>query len=195
MNILQINSSTKPAESATRELVDATIARIAGADATIVDRDLIEGLPLLDGPVTANLATPADERSPESAPALAISDQLIAELKAADAIVIGAPIYNFGVPGALKAWADLVARAGQTFRYSETGPEGLLDNRPVYIVVAAGGVPVGSPMDFATPWLTTFLGFLGLTDVTIISAEGLAVDPEAGMQAARDQVASLSVAA
>ncbi len=195
MNILRINSSTKPAESASRALVDQVIDRIAGPDATIVDRDLIAGLPLLDGPTTADLATPAADRAPESQANLAISDELIAELKAADAIVIGAPIYNFGVPGGLKAWADLIARAGVTFSYTETGPVGLLADRPVYVVTAAGGVPIGSPMDFATPWLTTFLGFLGLTNVTVIAAEGLASDPAAGIAAATEQVNALPAAA
>ena len=76
--------------------------------------------------------------------------------------VIGLPIYNFGPPAAMKAWADLVARAGTTFRYTETGPEGLVANKPVYVIVASGGVPIGSPMDLSSTWLTTFLGFLGL---------------------------------
>jgi FMN-dependent NADH-azoreductase len=119
---------------------------------------------------------------------LSIADEFIAELVDADAVVIGLPIYNFGPPAAMKAWADLVARAGSTFRYTATGPEGLIPNKPVYVIVASGGVPVGSPMDLASTWLATFLGFLGLTDVTVIAADQLNVDPDGALAAARARV-------
>ena len=102
--------------------------------------------------------------------------------------MIGLPIYNFGPPAAMKAWADLVARAGTTFRYTATGPEGLVANKPVYVIVASGGVPIGSPMDLSSTWLTTFLGFIGLTDVTVIAADQLNVDPEVALANARERV-------
>jgi FMN-dependent NADH-azoreductase len=95
---------------------------------------------------------------------------LIAELEAADTIVIGVPLYNFGIPAALKAWIDLIARARRTFRYTEAGPEGLLKDKKAYLVVASGGVPVGSDYDFATGYLRHVLGFVGITDVTVIDA-------------------------
>ena len=107
--------------------------------------------------------------------------------------MIGVPIYNFGPPAALKAWADLVARAGTTFRYTESGPEGLVADKPAYVIVASGGVPVGSPMDYSSTWLTTFLGFLGIGDVTMLAAGQLNVDPEGALTAARDLVDAVEV--
>ncbi len=108
-----------------------------------------------------------------------------------DVIVIGAPIYNFGVPGAVKAWMDLIARAGRTFSYSETGPVGHLTGKKAYIVSASGGVALGSEADFATPHLTLFLGFLGITDITVIDAGGLMADPDK-IQKAHDQIRQLA---
>jgi FMN-dependent NADH-azoreductase len=112
-------------------------------------------------------------------------------LRAADTIVIGLPIYNFGIPASLKAWVDLIARAGETFAYSETGPKGLLENKRVIVTVASGGVPVGSPMDHATTYLTQVLGFIGITDVTYVSAGGLAMDPEAALKSAEAEIDAL----
>jgi len=110
---------------------------------------------------------------------LAHSDELIAELEAADTIVIGVPVYNFAIPAALKAWVDQIARARRTFRYTETGPEGLLKGKKAYLVVASGGVPVGSDYDFATGYLRHVLGFVGITDVTVIEAGQQMMDGEA----------------
>jgi FMN-dependent NADH-azoreductase len=109
-------------------------------------------------------------RSDTQVAELAVSDALVAELEAADVIVIGAPIYNFSIPAVLKAWIDMVARAGVTFRYGEDGPEGLLNNKKAYVVMASGGVPIGSAMDFASPYLRHLLGFIGIHDVEFISA-------------------------
>ncbi|MEL6531300.1 MAG: NAD(P)H-dependent oxidoreductase, partial [Pseudomonadota bacterium] len=118
---------------------------------------------------------------------------LIAELQAADTIVISTPIYNFGVPAVLKAWADLVARAGTTFKYTENGPVGLLEGKKAYIAAASGGTPVGSDMDFMTSWLTFFLGFIGIKDVEIIAADGImGADGEAKIEAARARAEKLS---
>jgi FMN-dependent NADH-azoreductase len=111
--------------------------------------------------VTANF-TPPEERGEAERAALAESDALVAELKAADVLVIGVPIYNFGIPAALKAWVDLVARARVTFRYTEQGPVGLLTGKRAYLAVASGGTPVGSAIDFATGYLRHVLGFLGI---------------------------------
>jgi FMN-dependent NADH-azoreductase len=192
--ILRLNSSARTADSVSRQLVDRLIDR-AGDGVTLVDRDLSGGVPLLIESTLGAMFTPADARNDEQVAALAQADQMIAELVDADAIVIGLPIYNFGPPAALKAWADLVARVGVTFQYGATGAEGLVPNKPVYVVVASGGVPVGSPMDLASTWLTTFLGFLGLTDVTVIAADQLNVDPEGALAAAQAKVDSADVAA
>lgn len=185
--ILRIDSSARHAGSASRELGTRLIERL-GSDADVKVRDLAAGVPLLSESTLAAMWTPEADRTPEQQAQLSVADDFIAELVDADAVVIGLPIYNFGPPAAMKAWADLVARAGTTFRYTATGPEGLLGNKPVYVIVASGGVPVGSPMDLASGWLTTFLGFLGLTDVTVIAADQLNVDPEGALAAARERV-------
>ncbi len=146
---------------------------------------------MLSPAVTAELTAPAAGRSEAAAPDLATADALIAELTDADAVVIGAPIYNFGVPASLKAWADLVARAGTTFTYGETGPVGLLDDRPTYIVSASGGTEIGSDIDYGTRWLRHFLGFIGLHDVRVVAANQLAIDAESGLASARTQIADI----
>lgn len=117
---------------------------------------------------------------------------MIDELKNSEIVVIGLPLYNFGPPAALKAWADLVARAGTTFGYTASGPEGLLADRPIYIVAASGGTPIDSDADHATPWLRQFLNFLGVSDVSVIAAEGLAANPEKAMAAAFDRIVEVT---
>ncbi|MFK8025188.1 MAG: FMN-dependent NADH-azoreductase [Ilumatobacter sp.] len=191
--ILRINSSARNDGSVSRELTDRLIARFD--DPQVVDRDLSDGVKQLSEGTLAAMWTPADQRIDTHQAELADADAFIDELVSADAIVIGLPIYNFGPPASLKAWADLVARAGTTFRYTENGPEGLVENKPVYVIVASGGVPIGSGLDFASTWITTFLGFLGLTDVTIIAAGQLNVDPEGAVEAARQSVDDVTIAA
>lgn len=197
-NILRIDSSARTADSVSRQLATRLIDRITaenGTDVTVTQRDLAAGVPLLSEGTLGAMWTPADQRNPEQAAELAVADEYISELVAADAVVIGLPIYNFGPPAALKAWADLVARAGTTFQYTASGPEGLVDDKPVYVVVASGGVPVGSPMDLSSTWLTTFLGFLGLTNITLIAADQLNVDPEGALAKAQANVDETSIAA
>ena len=116
-------------------------------------RDLSKGIPLVDEAwINANF-TAEEDRTAQQREALAESDALVAELRAADVVVIGSPIYNFGVPAALKAWVDMIARARLTFRYTAEGPKGLLEGKKAYVVIASGGVPVDSSVDFATPYL------------------------------------------
>jgi FMN-dependent NADH-azoreductase len=191
--ILRINSSARQTESVSRQLVDRLVSRLG--DVEIVDRDVAQGVPQISESTLGAMWTPADQRTDEQNTELADADRFIDELVNADAVVIGLPIYNFGPPAALKAWADLVARAGTTFRYTETGPEGLVPNKPVYVVVASGGVPVGSGMDMSSTWLTTFLGFLGLTDVTVVAAGQLNVDPENAVKAAEAAIDAVALPA
>lgn len=188
-SVLHISSSARGAESATRALGDPLAAGLAGDDGVVIERDLTAAVPLLTAEVGNNLAAPVG--TVDTAGVLAVSDALIAELLATDALVIGCPLYNFGPPAALKAWADLIAREGHTFRQGETGLVGMLEDRPTYIVAASGGVPLDSEFDLATPWLRTFLGFLGITSVTVVGAAGLMIDPEGVMAAAREQIADL----
>ncbi|MCY1705544.1 FMN-dependent NADH-azoreductase [Pannonibacter sp. SL95] len=185
--ILKIDASARKAGSMTRELTDTLVTRLLDThpSARVLTRDVSAGLPVVDEAwVGANFTDPA-ERSSEQKLKLALSDTLVAELKAADVLVIAAPVYNFGIPASLKAWVDLVARARETFRYTENGPEGLLKGKKAYVVVASGGVPVNSPVDFATPYLKQVLAFIGITDVTVIAADQLMMDGDAKRAAAR----------
>lgn len=190
-HVLRIDASARRSGSVSRDLADRIVDRIA-PDATVTVRDLASGLPLIDeGWVEANF-TPATGRTPDQRARLALSDTLVAELRAADMLVIGLPIYNFGVPAALKAWVDLVARAGLTFRYTEAGPQGLLEGKRAIVTVASGGTEAGSEIDFATGYMRHVLGFLGITDVTFVTADRLAIDTAASLAAAEAQVAALA---
>ncbi len=188
--LLRIDTSARRSGSISRQLTDAIVAKLAPTKT--LTRDLANALPQIDETWVGANFTPADMRTEEQTETLALSDTLIEELRAADTVIIGVPVYNFGVPTALKAWIDLIARAGETFKYTETGPVGLLESKKVYIVMASGGVPVGSPMDYATTYLTQVLNFVGLTDIEIIAADGMATDAEHKLQAANDAVANIA---
>jgi FMN-dependent NADH-azoreductase len=175
-NILYITASIRSdADSISRGLGQRIVDGLATkAGASVTTRDLAaNNLPFMTAERFGANLTPAADRTPDQAALAAIADTLIAELQAADTIVIAAPVYNFGPPSTLKAWADLVARAGTTFRYTATGPEGLLTGKKAYLAIASGGTPVGSDFDFMTRWLTFFLGFLGISDVTMVAADGI----------------------
>lgn len=192
-SILRLDASARRDGSVTRDLTSRILARFPQADVTI--RDLADGLPLIDASWVAANFTPEADRNAAQRATLALSDRLIAEVRAADTLVIGLPIYNFGVPATLKAWIDLIARAGETFRYTEAGPQGLLTGKRAIVAVASGGTETGSPLDFATGYLRHMLGFVGITDVSFVSADRLALDPEATVKSAHDQVAALPLAA
>lgn len=185
-HILRIDASARNAGSTTRQLTDQLVTRLVeqGYGAAVTTRDLALTPPALlnEAWVGANFTDDADRNDDQRA-ALAASDELIAELEAANTIVIGVPVYNFAIPAALKAWVDLIARARRTFRYTETGPEGLLKGKKAYLVVASGGVPVGSDYDFATGYLRHVLGFVGITDVAIIAADQQMMNGDAIAQA------------
>jgi FMN-dependent NADH-azoreductase len=186
MNILQINSSARPGQSQSSRLADGIVERVrrADPDATLVVRDLGRAPhPALDEAALGALFTPAAQRTPEQAARVALDDALIAELKAADVVVLGVPMYNFGVPTQLKNWIDAVARAGVTFRYTDKGPEGLVTGKKVYVALTRGGLYRNTPADTQVPYLQAFLGFIGMTDVQFIYAEGLAMGPEAEQKA------------
>jgi FMN-dependent NADH-azoreductase len=193
MRILEINGSGRYDGSVSRmltsELIDALETR--EGQVSVSRRDLADGIPLVDEAwIDANF-TPENDRTTEQRNALRKSDELVAELEAADVLVIGSPIYNFSVPAALKAWIDMIARAGLTFRYTPDGPQGLLEGKKAYIVIASGGVPVDSPADFATPYLRQVLKFIGITDVDVIGAEQLNLRGDDAIDAARMRIAEL----
>ncbi|MGX9354444.1 FMN-dependent NADH-azoreductase [Roseobacteraceae bacterium S113] len=189
--ILKIDASARIQGSVTRELTADIVAQYA--DAAVVTRDLATTpLPQINEDwVSANF-TPAEARNDAQHAVLAQSDELVAELQAADTIVIGLPIYNFGVPAALKAWVDLIARAGVTFKYTEQGPQGQLSGKSAIIAVASGGTQAESEIDFATPYLKFALGFVGITDVTVIAADQLGQGAEAKRAAAAAQIEALA---
>ncbi|TAD81326.1 MAG: FMN-dependent NADH-azoreductase [Sphingomonadales bacterium] len=175
-NILYVTASIRSdADSISRGLGQRLVDGLAAkTGASITTRDLAANdLPYVSAERFAANLTPATERTAEQAELAAIADTLIAELQAADTIIIAAPVYNFGPPASLKAWADLVARTGTTFRYTATGPQGLLTGKKAYLAIASGGTPVGSDIDFMSRWLTFFLGFLGITDIEIVAADGI----------------------
>ena len=193
MNILQITSSVRGNDSESTRVTNLIVDKLVAGnpDAKVVRRDFgAQPHPLLDGAAVGALFTPADQRSAEQAARVALDDALIAEAQAADVIVIGAPMYNFGMPAQLKGWFDAIARAGVTFRYTETGPEGLLKNKKVYVATARGGVyPVDA--DPQVPHIRMLLNFLGLSDHTFIYSAGMSMGPEAaaqGQQAANEAV-------
>lgn len=188
-NILYITASIRSeAESVSRSLGQSIVDGLAAGGASVTTRDLAANdLPYVSAERFAANLTPAADRTPEQAELAAIADTLIAELQAADAIVIASPVYNFGPPATLKAWADLVARAGTTFQYTANGPEGLLKGKTAYLAIASGGTPMGADYDYMSRWLTFFLGFLGIADVTLIAADGImGVDGEEKIAAAKD---------
>jgi FMN-dependent NADH-azoreductase len=195
MNILQINSSVRGADSESKRVANNIVAKLQAANpgARVTVRDLgASPHPVLDEAALGALFTPVEQRSPVQAARVALDDALIAEVQAADVVVIGAPMYNFGMPIQLKAWFDAIARAGVTFRYTETGPEGLLKNKKVYVATARGGI-YPADADPQVPHIRMLLNFLGMSDSTFIYSAGLAMGPDA---AARGQAeADAAVAA
>ncbi|MEM6594492.1 MAG: NAD(P)H-dependent oxidoreductase [Pseudomonadota bacterium] len=185
MTVLHIDSSARNDGSVTRDLTAAVVKQLGGE---VIRRDLSNPIPLINEAWVAANFTPENERSDAQKDSLALSDQLVGELQTADTVVIGMPIYNFSVPGALKAWIDQIARAGLTFKYTENGPVGLLEGKRAIVVVASGGVAMDSPVDFATPYLRQVLGFIGIQDIDIIAADGLASDAESKIKAAHASV-------
>lgn len=186
MNILQINASAKSNGSDSSRLASQIVAGLQArhADATLTLRDLASNpLPTLDEAALGALFTPAEQRTPEQAARVAADDAVIAEIQAADAVVLGVPMYNFGIPVQLKNWIDAISRARVTFRYTENGVEGLLKGKTVYLALTRGGRHRDTPADTQVPYLKTVLAFLGMTDVRLVYAEGLAMGPEAAAAA------------
>ncbi len=196
INILIIDSAATGPASVSHSLTDgvAETLRRLHPKASIVRRDIgAEPIPHLDSATTAAIrgAEPATEAARQ---AVALSDRLVAELKAADLIVIGAPMYNFGMPSTLKAWFDHVLRAGITFRYSEAGPEGLVKGKKAIVIETRGGLYSEGPgvaSDSQEPHLRTMLGFMGVDDITFVRAEKLGFGPEAVAEAVAAATAEL----
>ncbi|MEO9820636.1 MAG: NAD(P)H-dependent oxidoreductase [Paracoccaceae bacterium] len=187
--ILHIDASARIDASVSRTLSSEVVTKLGG---TVIRRDLNDALPQITEHWVEAKTAPADTRTQSQNDALALSDELVNELQAADTIVIGLPIYNFGIPASLKAWIDLIARPGMTFKYTENGPVGLLQNKRAILVAASGGTPVGSAIDFATPYMQHVLGFVGIDQVEIIAADRLGSQSDAAIETARAKLASLA---
>jgi len=194
MKILQINSSARRDASHSTRLASRVVERLreTAPESTLTVRDLNDAPhPVLDEAALGALFTPAGQRTPEQAARVALDDALIAEIQAADVVVLGVPMYNFGVPAQLKNWIDAISRAGVTFRYTEKGPEGLLKGKKVYVALTRGGQYRNTPSDTQVPYLKTIFTFLGLTDVQFVYAEGLAMGADAernGIASAHEQI-------
>lgn len=176
LRVLRIDASSRYNGSVTRQLTDEFLQELQKHQGGIQveHRDLArDNLPFINEDWIGANFTREEQRTPVQRKILAQSDQLVKQVQDADVLVIGAPMYNFNIPAALKAWIDLVARAGLTFRYTENGPVGLLKNKKVFLILASGGTPIGSAIDFASGYLRHVMGFLGIHDVELISAERL----------------------
>lgn len=188
--LLHIDASAQGPASASRALSARIVERLAADQ--VIRRDLADALPQITEDWVNGNFTPADARTQDQRDTLALSDTLVGELHAADTIVLGLPIYNFSVPASLKAWIDLVCRAGLTFSYTPDGPRGLLDNKRVLIALTSGGTEVGSDIDFASGYLRHIFGFLGIDDVQIIAADRLMAQQEAALAAANSRISDLA---
>ena len=186
MKILQINSSARSEGSQSARLANTIVERLKAAqpDLELTVRDLAGNPhPALDEAALGALFTPAEQRTDAQNARVALDDALIAEVQSADVLVLGVPMYNFGITTQLKNWIDAIARAKVTFQYTANGPEGLLKGKKVYIALTRGGIYRDTQADSQVPYLKMVLGFLGLTDIEFVYAEGMAMGPEAEQQA------------
>ncbi|NEX62310.1 FMN-dependent NADH-azoreductase [Noviherbaspirillum galbum] len=176
--LLQLNSSLFSANGQSSRLADSFVSRFkAGNPETrVITRDLAaDPIPHLDAERFGAFLSKPEDRTPEQQAVVGFSDALIDELREADVIVLGLPLYNFGVPSQLKAYFDHVARAGVTFRYTENGPVGLLKGKKAYVFAARGGLYAGTARDTQTGYVRDFLRFIGIDDVEFVYAEGLSM--------------------
>ena len=189
MNLLQINTSPRSGDSMSTKFANQIVEKIKSQHKD-VQLDVLDlgqkAHAILDEMAIGALFTPANARSEAQKARVAIDDALIVQAQWADTLVIGVPMYNFGIPVQLKAWLDAIARAGVTFRYTDQGPEGLLTGKKVYLALARGGIYRDTPNDTQVPYLNMILGFLGMTELSYVYAEGFALGPEAGAKAIHD---------
>ena len=173
MKILRIDSSASTKTGKSRLLTTRIIDELKklGKSPEVTVRDLNESLPQVDGSWIAANNTKVDDLADEQKKTLSLSDKLVAEIEAADTLIIGVAVYNFSIPASLKLWVDLICRAGKTFKYSDKGPEGLMTDKKAIICFASGGTPFGSDIDFASGYIRHILGFIGIKDVTFIKAD------------------------
>ncbi len=193
MKIYQIDSSARKKGSTSRALAKKVLDRIKKPGDEVIYRDLDDEMLFVSGLTESGMKIDEKDQTEEHKKMFNLSDKLVTELKDSDVIIISAPIYNYGPPATLKAWSDLAARVGETFRFKPDGRrEGLLKNKRAYLIITSGGTKLNSKEDFLTPWLKYILNFFGIQKVDVISADQMALDYEKSIKDAEAQIENLS---
>ena len=189
MKIYQIDSSARKEGSTSRALAKKLLDKIKKPGDEVVYRDLDDEMVFVSGLTESGMKIDKKDQTEHHKKMFELSDKLVKELKDSDIIIISAPIYNYGPPATLKAWSDLAARVGETFKFSPDGQrEGLLKDKKAYIVITSGGTKINSSEDFLTPWLKFVLNFFGIKKVEFVGADQMALDYEKSIQDAEDQI-------
>ena len=194
MRIYQIDSSARKEGSTSRALAKKLLNRIKGPNDEIVYRDLNEEMVFVTGLTESGMNIKEKDQNENHKKMFKLSDKLVKELKESDVIIISAPIYNYGPPATLKAWSDLAARIGETFKFKPNGRrEGLLKNKKAYLVITSGGTKLNSKEDFLTPWLKFILNFFGINQIETVCADQMALDYEKSIKEAEDQIEKIKI--
>jgi FMN-dependent NADH-azoreductase len=193
MKIYQIDSSARKKGSSSRALAKKVLDKIRNPDDEVIYRDLDDEMLFVSGLTESGMKIDEKDQTEDHKKMFKLSDKLVSELKESDIIIISAPIYNYGPPATLKAWSDLAARVGETFRFKPDGRrEGLLKNKRAYLVITSGGTKLNSKEDFLTPWLKFILNFFGIEKVDVISADQMALNYEKSIKDAEEQIHNLA---
>ena len=193
MKIYQIDSSARKKGSTSRSLAKKLLKKIKKSGDKIIYRDLDDEMVFVSGLTESGMKIAKKDQTKEHKKMFKLSDTLVRELKESDIIIISAPIYNYGPPATLKAWSDLAARVGETFRFKPNGRrEGLLKNKRAYLVITSGGTKLNSKEDFLTPWLKFILNFFGIKKIDVVSADQMALNYKKSIKDAEDQIKNLA---
>ena len=194
MKIYQIDSSARKEGSTSRALAKKLLDKIKKPEDEVVYRDLDDEMVFVSGLTESGMKIDLKDQTEHHKKMFELSDTLVKELKESDVIIISAPIYNYGPPATLKAWSDLAARVGETFRFKPNGRrEGLLKNKRAYLVITSGGTKLNSSEDFLTPWLKFILNFFGIDKIDIICADQMALNYEESIKNAEQQIDKIKV--
>ena len=192
MQIYQIDSSARKEGSTCRALAKKLLNKIKKPEDKIIYRDLNDEMVFVSGLTESGMNIEEKDQNENHKKMFELSNQLVKELKESDIVIISAPIYNYGPPATLKAWSDLAARVGETFRFKSDGRrEGLLKNKKAYLVITSGGTKLNSKEDFLTPWLKFILNFFGIEKVEVISADQMALNYEKSIKDAEKQIENI----
>tara|TARA_A100001011_G_scaffold353103_1_gene394366 strand:+ start:1385 stop:1969 length:585 start_codon:yes stop_codon:yes gene_type:complete len=194
MKIYQIDSSARKEGSTSRALAKKLLKKIKKPGDEVIYRDLDDEMVFVSGLTESGMKIEKKDQTEHHKKMFELSDKLVNELKESDIIIISAPIYNYGPPATLKAWSDLAARIGETFKFKENGRrEGLLKNKKAYLVITSGGTKLNSKEDFLTPWLKFILNFFGITQIDTICADQMALNYEKSIKDAESQIEKIKV--